>query len=108
MIDAPTQFGEPGWRVTRTDRRISLPSPPVDRKWLATAFYSGYVPCSPGVPQPQHCHQAEGSTETQARNRVMALCRADAEWPLIHGETDPTDLFSYYATATATRPAKMR
>jgi len=103
MIDAPA-FGEPGWRVTRTDRRMSWPPPPADRKWVSVAFYVGYVPLAPGVPQPNYCYEAEGSTDSQARSRVIALCRADSAWPLIFGEKEaPIDLFSYYARATATR-----
>lgn len=103
IIEAPAKFGEPGWRVTRTDRRLGYPDVPADKRWLATAFYSGYVPCAPGTPQPPYCHQAEGSTDSQARSRVMALCRADTLWPLIHGDTDPIDLFSYSMSATSGR-----
>lgn len=71
-----------GWRVTRVHH--------FDGQhlrhgyWRAVAdYYDAVTDFAPDDPRPDYFRYADGWSEAEARAKVLALCRADDEWPLM-------------------------
>lgn len=68
----------PGWRIGRV-------IPPRRRGdwWVVEAIYAGWADMGIDDPRPNYLRFAQGSTEAEARAKVLTACAADKDWPLM-------------------------